>query len=272
MSLPVLSIIFSPHTPPEKYVPLAQEAERLGVPEVWVWEDCFYESGIAAAAAILGATERVRVGIGLLPVPLRVVSLTAMEISTIARMLPGRLLPGIGHGILEWMGQAGVRVRSPLTLLREHAVALRSLLAGDEVTTAGRHVSLDRVRLDWPASPAPPVLIGAQGPKTVALAGEHGDGILLVGDLTPRQTREALDTALAARSAAGVEGPFEVVKFAEVPRNASAEQVRDLASSLAEAGATRVPLLTLDSEGAPDAFDGIGPLMSTIAEVSRAAR
>ena len=46
-------------------------------------------------------------GIGLLPVPLRNVALTAMELATLERLFPGRLAPGIGHGVLDWMGQVG---------------------------------------------------------------------------------------------------------------------------------------------------------------------
>lgn len=267
MALPVVSIILSPHTAPELFVPLARQAERAGLDEVWVWEDCFYESGIAAASAILSATERIKVGIGLLPVPLRAVSLTAMEISTIARMFPGRLLPGIGHGVLDWMAQAGVRVRSPLALLREQATALRALLAGEQVTSSGRYVNLDRVRLNWPANPTPPVLIGAERPKTLALAGELGDGILLVGNVPPEQTGQSLRTALDARAAAGVDSPFTAVKFDEIAFDAPAADVRAKADALGRVGVHRMPLLTLDAEGRPDPGDGIPRLIATIAEV-----
>ena len=98
--------------------------------ELWVWEDCFRESAFAAATAALAWSERIQVGIGIAPMPLRKVALTAMEIATIERMFPGRLLPGLGHGVLSWMGQVGARVASPLTLMREYVPALRDLLAG----------------------------------------------------------------------------------------------------------------------------------------------
>ena len=83
-------------------------------------EDCFRESGIASAAAALAWTEGLRVGIGLLPVPLCNAALTAMEIATLDRMFPGRAVIGVGHGVRDWMGQVGARVESPLTLLREY--------------------------------------------------------------------------------------------------------------------------------------------------------
>ena len=56
--------------------------------------------------------------------PLRNVALTAMEIATLARLFPGRLTVGVGHGVLDWMSQVGGRVESPMTLLREYTAAL----------------------------------------------------------------------------------------------------------------------------------------------------
>ena len=59
-----------------------------------MWEDCFKESGIATATAMLAATSRLTVAIGLLPVPLRNVALTAMELATMSRLFPGRVTAG----------------------------------------------------------------------------------------------------------------------------------------------------------------------------------
>ena len=70
-----------------------------------------------------------------MPTPLRNAALCAMELANLAGMFPGRLIAGLGHGIQEWMGQAGARVASPLTLLEEYVTAVRRLLAGDATTT-----------------------------------------------------------------------------------------------------------------------------------------
>ncbi|MGM1029979.1 MAG: LLM class flavin-dependent oxidoreductase [Actinomycetota bacterium] len=169
--------------------------------------------------------------------------------------------PGIGHGVLEWMAQAGVRAESPLTLLTEHATALRTLLAGDELSVEGRYVRLDRVRLRWPPTDVPPLLIGGGRSKTLALAGELGDGVIVAGELTPDAgagvTRAAVRTVLDARAAVGGDGAFPVVQFAGVRSDASADEVAELAASLGDAGATSVPLLALDAEGRPEQGDGI---------------
>src|SRR5262249_11932773 len=154
--------------PPERIVAVAAAADAAGLAELWVWEDCFKESGIATATAMLAATSRVRVGIGLLPVPLRNVALTAMELATVSRLFPGRLIAGVGHGVLDWMGQAGARAESPMTLLREYTAALYALLHGETVTTRGRYVNLDSVALDWPPALVPPLLVGGIRPRTVS--------------------------------------------------------------------------------------------------------
>ena len=199
---PQLGLAVVPTLAPERLRTLAPSAEAAGLDELWVWEDCFKQSGIASAAAALAWTTRLRVGIGLLPVPLRNVALTAMELATLERMFPGRLVPGVGHGVQEWMAQVGARPASPLTLLREYSTALRSLLAGERVSVSGRYVQLDDVALDWPPSPPPPLMLGGSGPRSLELTAELGDGTLLAAALTVEQVAE-VGASLARTRGAG---------------------------------------------------------------------
>lgn len=196
-----LGLTFTPEMAPARLPELAQLTEAAGLDELWVWEDCFAESGVTSAAVALARTERIRVGISLMPVALRTVALTAMEISTLAGMFPGRFRPGIGHGVQAWMGQAGVRVDSPMTLLEEYAVALRSLLAGEEVSSQGRYVTLDQVKLAWPPDPTPELLMGGFGPRTLELSARLGDEVMLAAARTPEEVAEAgrLGAAAAGR-------------------------------------------------------------------------
>ena len=204
-----LGLCFVPTHAPEELPDLAVTAEQSGLDELWVWEDCFKNAGVAAAAAALGATSRIVVGIGLLPVPLRNAAITAMEFATLARLYPGRLIPGIGHGVQDWMGQVGARVASPMTLLREHTEAQRSLLAGESVTVAGRYVRLDAVRLDFPPDPPPPLMLGGGGPKSLALAGRLGAGTLLSATLSNDDVAQACAVVREARAGGDVAVPGE---------------------------------------------------------------
>jgi 5,10-methylenetetrahydromethanopterin reductase len=200
---PRLGVVFLPALPPERLRSVALAADAAGLDEFWLWEDCFKESGIAAATAALAWTERVRVGIGLMPAPLRNVALLAMEIATVERLFPGRFIAGVGHGVQDWMGQVGGRVESPMTLLSEYVDALQRLLAGERVTTDGRYVRLDDVKLDWPPDAAPALMLGGEGPKTLAFAGRVGEGTLLTGALTDEQVERACGLLGAANERAG---------------------------------------------------------------------
>ena len=208
-----IGAIFTPASPPEALRDTAQAADESGVPELWIWEDCFRESAFATASAILAWTEQLKVGIGVAPLPLRNVAATAMEIATTERLFPGRLIPGVGHGVQSWMGQIGVRPASPLTLMREYVPALRSLLAGEEVSTSGRYVSLAGVRLDWPPTLAPAIPVAGEGPKTVRLTGEVGDGTILPGGSSPARVARTLAIALEGREAAGRGDAHELIVF-----------------------------------------------------------
>jgi len=193
-----------------------------------------------------------RVGIGLLPVPLRNVALTAMELSAIAGMFPDRLIAGLGHGVQEWMGQAGARVSSPVTLLREHLAAVRSLLAGEEVTTSGRYVTLDGVRLNWRPDVPPPLYSGGFGPNTIRLCGELADGTIVSRGNSPARLREIIEWVEEGRARAEEFRPHKVVVFVgsrgngvsdDVTVAGSAEQVADGLRDWVEAGADTVLLI-----------------------------
>src|SRR6266581_2073914 len=204
--VPRVGVVFRPQLPPERLRGFIASAEAAGLDDVWMWEDCFGEGGLTSAAAALAWSGSVRIGLGLMPVPLRSPALAAMEVATLARLFPGRFVPAAGHGVLTWMDQVGARAPAPMTLLREWVTAVRLLLSGATVTVSGEYVRLDHVALDWPPATAPPLLIGARGPKTLALAGEIADGLVLDAGISPAGVRRAVATAAAAR-------PHEVVVY-----------------------------------------------------------
>lgn len=212
----IIGATFRPQNPPETLRETVQLADELGIEELWLWEDCFLNGGISALAAALAWSERVRVGVGLTPVPFRNVAVEAMEIATLHRMFGDRAIVAVGHGVQEWMGQVGARAASPLTLLREWVTALRALLAGEEVNTSGRYVSLDRVKLDWPPLTPPPIVVGASGPKTLQLAGEVADETILTAATTVEGVREA-------RKLIG-EKSHRIILFAQTATGPTAQQ------------------------------------------------
>jgi alkanesulfonate monooxygenase SsuD/methylene tetrahydromethanopterin reductase-like flavin-dependent oxidoreductase (luciferase family) len=197
--------------PPALVTEVARRLEDGGADQLWIVEDCFYTAGVSLAATALAVTERLRVGLGILPAVARNPAITAMEIATLAGLAPGRVLAGIGHGVQSWMEQMGARPPSPVTTLDEVITAVRRLLAGELVTTHGRHVHLDDVRLDQPPAEAPPVLAGVRGPKSLAMAGRVAQGVVLAEPASPSYVRWALDQAGRTGDA-----DFHVAVFAEL--------------------------------------------------------
>jgi alkanesulfonate monooxygenase SsuD/methylene tetrahydromethanopterin reductase-like flavin-dependent oxidoreductase (luciferase family) len=186
--------------PPEDLPAYARAVEALGFDELWVVEDCFLAGGLALAGQALAATERVRVGVGLLPVLARNPAIAAMEVAGLARMHPGRLSVAFGHGVEAWMRQIGARPPDRLVALREVVGAVRALLAGERLDVAGAVVTLRDVALDTPPRTVPPVLVGTTGARGLAIAGEVADGFLLPEGSAPEAVAWARERAGAGEA------------------------------------------------------------------------
>jgi alkanesulfonate monooxygenase SsuD/methylene tetrahydromethanopterin reductase-like flavin-dependent oxidoreductase (luciferase family) len=161
---------------PERLAGMAVLGEERGYGELWFAEDYFFTGGISGATAALAATQRIPVGLGIVSAVVRHPALLAMELATISRMYPGRLLPGIGLGVPGWIRQMGLHPKSQLTAMRECVSSARKLLDGEEVTFAGESFSFDGVKLTHPPAERVPLYMGVIGPKMLQLSGEIADG------------------------------------------------------------------------------------------------
>ena len=111
----------------------------------------------------------------------------ASSVATLDVVSGGRAVLGVGagHTPAEWLGQ-GVDYPSPgarVDRMIEATDATRQLLAGDEVTLAGVHVTLQQARLDAPRPVQRPVplLVGGSGRRVLAYAAEQADVVALAG-------------------------------------------------------------------------------------------
>lgn len=192
---PNLGMCFDRQLPAAAVAEFAAGLDAGGVDQIWLIEDCFFTAGVSLAATALAHTERLQVGLGILPAVARNAAITAMEIATLAELAPGRLLAGIGHGVQDWMDQIGARTPSPLTTLDEVITTVRRLLRGETVNFEGQHVTMRDVALAAPPIQVPPVLAGVYGPKSLALAGRVADGIVLAEGAGPTYVQQALERA-----------------------------------------------------------------------------
>jgi F420-dependent oxidoreductase-like protein len=175
--------------PTPRFVELAQVAESIGFDSVWTAEaygsDCF-----TPLAAIAASTTRIRLGTGVMQISARTPTCAAMTALTLDHLSNGRLLLGVGVSgpqVVEgWYGQPFTK---PLERTREWIQIFRKVIAREEpVEFHGRQYQLpcqDGMGLGKPLKSIThplrkriPVLLGAEGPKNVALAAECFDGWL----------------------------------------------------------------------------------------------
>ena len=194
--------------PAHQVLDYARTAERLGFDELWVVEDLGFRGGFTQAAAVLAATERIDVGIGILPAASRNVAFAAMEIATLGQLFPGRAVVGIGHGMPGWMRQAGCWPERPLTFLGEYTQGVRALLGGETLDGTVAGARLEGVRLEPSSLPetVPPLLLGVRGPRSLATSGQVADGTVLAEPVTP-------EYVVAAREQIAAQGAHRVVAY-----------------------------------------------------------
>lgn len=198
-----IGIMFRREYLPETLPAFAKRVEALGFDELWVIEDCFYTGGIAQAGIALASTEEISVGLGIMPAVARNAAFSAMEIATLSRIYPNRFLPGIGHGVREWMAQIGALPKSQLTALENYTSAICAVLSGENIDFASEYVQLDAVQLEYPLTVIPPVSLGVRGPKSLKIAGRVADGTIMAEGASPAYVRWAIEQIQQGQTEAG---------------------------------------------------------------------
>ncbi|MEU6782840.1 LLM class flavin-dependent oxidoreductase [Nonomuraea angiospora] len=212
----------------------ARRAEELGFDQVWVVEDLGWRGGLAQAGPVLASTTSITVGIGIMPAGARNVCFAAMELATLAQLYPGRLIAGIGHGMPDWMRQAGAWPTSPLTLIKEYTTALRLLMRGEPGPAGGRYVRCEGVVLTEIPYVVPSVILGVRGPKSQAAAGEVADGLLLAEPAAPAYIASSLRHLGTASDARDLEVVTYDAAAVDDDEDAALARVRDGLTAIGE--------------------------------------
>lgn len=179
MSNGSVGLVLGSEIPPERLRAMVASAESQGFSEVWLSEDCFFSGGISGAAIALGASKTIPVGIGVVSAVTRHPAVLAMEIATLARAFPGRLMPAVGLGVPAWLEQMGLQPASPLSAVRECLNALRTLLDGGRLEDPSGLFRYEGIELAYPVQGGIPLQMGVAGPKMLQLSGSIADGTLL---------------------------------------------------------------------------------------------
>ena len=175
-----LRLNHSPQLSPQDACEYAALAEARGYEMVWVPEGGGRDS-LTQIAAIAGATRRVKLATGILPIFSRTPTTIAMSAAGLAAVSQGRFILGLGTGHRPSAeGSHGISFRRPVTRLVETVEIVRRLLQGEQVSYQGRLFHPSSATLGPAAPPAKvPIYFAALGPQMLELAGEIADGVLL---------------------------------------------------------------------------------------------
>jgi 5,10-methylenetetrahydromethanopterin reductase len=164
---------------PGRVAPLARAAERWGFTGLAIADSQNLTADIWVELALAGAaTSRLRLGPGVTNPVTRHIAVTASAALTLNAETDGRVTMGFAQGDSA-LSQIGRRAL-PVAEFERGLTTLQSLLRGDEVELdVGTRTS---IRWKDGARPKVPVHVAATGPRTIAAAARHADGVdLTVG-------------------------------------------------------------------------------------------
>lgn len=166
-------------------------AETIGYDDVWLTEHHFCEDGhapsiVPLAAAVAATTERIRVGTGVLLLPLHHAVRLAEDGATIDILSNGRFELGVGVGYRpqEFAG-LGFDPADRAGRTNEGLEIIRRLWEGETVDYAGEHYQIEGAKLEPPPvqRPRPPLWVGGFAPAAPKRAARLGDGYIGTGEM-----------------------------------------------------------------------------------------
>jgi alkanesulfonate monooxygenase SsuD/methylene tetrahydromethanopterin reductase-like flavin-dependent oxidoreductase (luciferase family) len=257
---------FGDFADPRLTAQIARDAEAAGWDAVWVWDHVLRDAGApytdpwVLLTVIATATERVRLGPMVTPLPRRRPWLVAREAVTLDILSGGRFTLGVGNGspVREFtaFGESGdLRVRA--AMLDEGLAIVDGLFSGRPFSFSGQHYRLDDVEfLPWPLQrPRMPIWLAATWPIRAPFrraASYDGTWPLrrdpngISRPMAPDDIRGACAMVAEERAAAGLPAglgtepdapPYDILVSGVTPADDPA-RAAEIAAEYAEAGAT----------------------------------
>lgn len=176
----------------------AIEAERIGLGAVWASERWETKESGAVMGAIAQATSRIRILTGTTHFGSRHPMVLAGMASTLQGLSDGRFEMGVARSVAQRWSKIGVPPQTNQSMIDTLSI-LRRLWAGETVSYSGPAGNFPELMFTDLPDKSTPVHLAAIGPKTLALAGAHFDGVILHPFLTPHGV--ARQTAIVRRAA-----------------------------------------------------------------------
>jgi alkanesulfonate monooxygenase SsuD/methylene tetrahydromethanopterin reductase-like flavin-dependent oxidoreductase (luciferase family) len=209
-------------TRPQRAISDPKLAEQFGYTHAWISDSHMIWGDVWACMALAAVnTSRIKLATGVAVAANRIAPVTAAAIGTINELAPGRVMLGFGTGHTgrRVMGLPPVRH----AVFREECRVIHDLLKrGETIHNAEgygrkiRYLHRDRhfINLDGPI----PFYVAANGPRTLEVAGEFGDGCVTTGVLTAdrvERVQRLLQTG-AERAGRRLPAQFPIVSLTHI--------------------------------------------------------
>lgn len=195
MRIGVCSANSGPYTTRAMLIELAELAEATGIESIWVSEHLVVADPreppspmdpedpildpVTALAFLAARTASVRLGTGIVVLPLRNPLILAKGLATVDVLSGGRLLVGIGVGYVEREFEAlGVPFADRGARLEDYLAAIRAIWTEEHPAHAGRIFSFGGVGArPFPLQrPHPPIVMGGYAPAVMRRTIREADG------------------------------------------------------------------------------------------------
>jgi 5,10-methylenetetrahydromethanopterin reductase len=179
-----------------EYARWLETAERLGYDFAGhgdsqnLWTDVYVSLAYAATR-----TSRVRIGTGVTNPVTRHPAVTAGAVTSLQKLSGGRMVLGIGSGdsALSNISERPAKLAD----LAEYCIAVKQLCAGEPAEWKGT-----TLEMSW-AVERVPLWMSAEGPRTLRLAGQIADGVIVASGITPEVIANVIDTIKSGADHAG---------------------------------------------------------------------
>jgi 5,10-methylenetetrahydromethanopterin reductase len=174
----------------DEIVARARLAEANGYDAFWIADERFFREPYQLLALAGAATSRLRLGPCVADPFTRHPALTALAMATLNEVTGGRAVLVYGAG-KSGFREMGIDRRRSATALREATHLVRCLLAMGTADVKGEVVSFLDGRLNLPVPHEVPIWIATEGPRTLEMAGEVADAVMIGSAARPEEIERA---------------------------------------------------------------------------------
>ena len=204
----------------------AIEAERIGLGAVWASERWEAKESGALLGAIANATSRIRLVTGTTHFGTRHPMVLAGMAATLQGLSGGRFEMGVARSVVERWKKIGAPAQTNQSMADMVSI-LKRLWAGETVSYSGPAGEFPEMLFADLPDKSTPIHLAAVGPKTLALAGAHFDGVILHPFLTPEGVaRSAAIVREAAQQAGRAPASVRIIAAVVVAPDLTPEETK----------------------------------------------